>query len=79
MRYAQVRWGRDHNEGPGYGILVLADLYFVLDAVRLIERSGALDERDGQAFRAWLRAYCQWLGTAPAAVFEIYPAIKHGR
>jgi len=78
MRYAQVRWGRDNNEGPGYGILELADLYFFLDAVRLIERSGALEERDGQAFRAWLRSYCEWLDTAPAAIFEFYRLNNHG-
>lgn len=78
MRYAQVRWGRDNNEGPGYGILELADLYFFLDAVRLIERSGALDERDGQAFRAWLSSYCEWLDTAPAAQFEFYRLNNHG-
>ncbi|TPL04702.1 alginate lyase family protein [Mesorhizobium sp. B2-4-16] len=78
MRYAQVRWGRDNNEGPGYGILELVDLYFFLDAVRLIERSGALDERDSQAFRAWLRSYCEWLDTAPAAQFEFYRLNNHG-
>jgi hypothetical protein len=78
MRYAQVRWGRDNNEGPGYGILELADLYFFLDAVRLIERAGALDERDRQAFRAWLSSYCEWLDTAPAAQFEFYRLNNHG-
>ncbi|TPJ56522.1 alginate lyase family protein [Mesorhizobium sp. B2-7-1] len=78
MRYAQVRWGRDNNEGPGYGILELADLYFFLDAVRLIERAGALDKRDSQAFRAWLRSYCEWLDTAPAAQFEFYRLNNHG-
>ncbi|MDX8528172.1 alginate lyase family protein [Mesorhizobium sp. MSK_1335] len=78
MRYAQVRWGRDNNEGPGYGILELADLYFFLDAVRLIERSGALGERDSQAFRAWLGSYCEWLDTAPAAMFEFHRLNNHG-
>ncbi|MGX5801744.1 alginate lyase family protein [Bradyrhizobium sp. Arg314] len=78
MRYAQVRSGRDNNEGPGYGILELADLYFFLDAVRLIERSGALDVRDSQAVRAWLGSYCEWLDTAPAAKFEFYRLNNHG-
>ena len=78
MRYAQVRSGRDNNEGPGYGIIELADLYFFLDAVRLIERCGALEERDSQAFRAWLRSYCEWLDTAPAARFEFYRLNNHG-
>lgn len=78
MRYAQVRCGRDNNEGRGYGIIELGDLYFFLDAVRLIERSGALDERDRQAFRAWLCSYCEWLDTAPAAKFEFYRLNNHG-
>ena len=78
MRYAQVRRGRDNNEGPGYGILELADLYFFLDAVRLIERTGALDERDSQGFRAWLSSYCEWLDAAPAAKFEFFRLNNHG-
>lgn len=78
MRYAQVRSGRDNNEGPGYGILELADLYFFLDAIRLIERTGALAERDRQVFRDWLLSYCEWLDTAPAASFEFYRLNNHG-
>ena len=78
MRYAQVRFGHNKDEGTGYGIIELKDLYFFLDAVRLIERTGALDERDRRAFRSWLGSYCEWLNTAPAAVMEFRSNNNHG-
>ena len=78
MRYAQVRFGHNNDEGTGYGIIELKDLYFFLDAVRLIERTGALDERDRRAFRSWLGSYCEWLNTGPAAVMEFRSNNNHG-
>jgi len=67
LRYAQVRPGHNDEEGAGYGIIELKDFYFFLDAVRLVERTGAFGEEDGEAFRAWLGSYCEWLDNAPAA------------
>ncbi|CAN7678872.1 alginate lyase family protein [Mesorhizobium caraganae] len=78
MRYAQVRFGHDDNEGNGTGIIELKDLYFFLDAVRLIERAGALDATERETFRSWLGSYSTWLDTAPAAVTESYRANNHG-
>ena len=78
MRYAQVRFGHDDNEGNGQGIIELKDLYFFLDAVRLIERAGVLDASEGEAFRSWLGSYRQWLDTAPAAVAASKRLNNHG-
>jgi hypothetical protein len=36
LRYAQVRTGHNRNEGPGTGIIEMKDLYYFLDAARLL-------------------------------------------
>ncbi|WP_258609723.1 alginate lyase family protein [Mesorhizobium sp. AR10] len=78
MHYAQVRFGHNNNEGSGQGIIELKDLYFFLDAVRLVERTDALNKQDREAFRSWLGSYCAWLDTAPAAATEFYRPNNHG-
>ncbi len=78
MRYAQVKFGHNGDEGQGYGVIELKDLYFFLDAVRLVERTGALDQSDREAFRLWLSAYAQWLDTAPAGRFAFHRPNNHG-
>jgi len=78
LRYAQVQFGHNDNEGVGFGIIDFKDLYFFLDAVRLIERTGALSKPDGRAFRSWLGSYAEWLDTAPAGRFARRRANNHG-
>ncbi|WP_245451758.1 alginate lyase family protein [Mesorhizobium waimense] len=78
MRDAQVRFGHDDNEGSGQGIIELKDLYFFLDAVRLVERTGELNAGEREAFRAWLGWYREWLDTAPAAVAASKRLNNHG-
>lgn len=51
MRYAQIRAGHNGDEGSGQGIIEFKDLYFFLDAVRMIERTGQLSEIDPD--RVW--------------------------
>jgi len=65
LRYAQVALGHNDNEGAGFGIIEMKDLYFLLDAVRLLERSGSFDERDRLAFVEWLNKYFRWLLDSP--------------
>lgn len=78
MRYAQVRRGHNDDEGVGLGIIDLKDLYFFLDAVRLLEKAQALDESDKAAFRSWLTSYCEWLDTSPAGRFAFGQLNNHG-
>ena len=78
MRYAQVRSGHNGDEGPGFGIIDLKDFYFFLDAVRLIERAGALSGSDGRAFRSWLGSYAEWLDTSAAGRFAFRRPNNHG-
>lgn len=61
LRYAQVRWGWNGNRGSPTGLIEMKDLYFFLDAVRLLERAGALGDDGLGTFRAWLSDYVRWL------------------
>ena len=64
LRYAQVRRGRNWNQGTGAGIIEFKDLYYFLDAVRLLERGGALEPAAAAGLAAWLRAYLDWLDSS---------------
>jgi hypothetical protein len=61
LRYAQVRMGHNRNVGYGSGIIELKDVYYALDAVRLLARSGALSGADVAGLQAWFEAYRVWL------------------
>ncbi len=77
LRYAQVRRGHNNDEGSGQGIIEFKDLYYFLDAVRLLERSGRLAEQDRTHFAEWLRAYRSWLFESPQGRHENRAANNH--
>ncbi len=60
LKYAQIRLGRE-DEQLGYGIIETKDLYFFLDAVRLVIRSGKLSLSDQKQFKQWCREFLAWL------------------
>jgi hypothetical protein len=78
LRYAQVRMGHNRNEGYGSGIIELKDLYYFLDAVRLLEHSGALGPQAAEGFRGWLRRYRDWLTDSPQGANERAAPNNHG-
>lgn len=78
LRYAQVQAGRDDGEGQSFGVIEGKDLYFFLDAVRLLERAGTLSPDDVSALREWLAAYLGWLRTSRQGVAERRARNNHG-
>lgn len=78
LEYAQVRWGRNRNRGSGRGIIEFKDMYYFLDAVRIIERAGALSGAEQHDFRAWLARYLKWLVESPAGRSERAAKNNHG-
>jgi hypothetical protein len=76
LRFAQVRPG--HDEISGFGIIEMKDLYFFLDAIRILEGAGALDGPSMAAFRGWLEEYLVWLRTSPQAAAERPGRNNHG-
>lgn len=78
LRYAQVRPGHEDTEPAGWGLIEMKDMYFFLDAVRLLERSGALGADDLAAFRQWLSEYLAWLRESPQGRTERQSRNNHG-
>ena len=78
LDYAQVRHGHNDNRGSSSGIIEMKDLYFFLDAVRIIEAAGALDPGDLRAFDTWLSRYLTWLLTSDQGRGERASPNNHG-
>ncbi|MCC6734981.1 MAG: alginate lyase family protein [Bauldia sp.] len=76
LAFAQVHPG--HSEITGFGVIEMKDLYFLLDAVRILERAGAMDAAATAAFRAWLEEYLVWLRTSPQGTAERPGRNNHG-
>jgi hypothetical protein len=78
LKYAQVRRGHDGDLGQSTGIIEFKDLYYFLDAVRLLAASGALDRHVRSTLMDWLREYVRWLESGPSGQRECRAANNHG-
>lgn len=78
LEYAQVRKGHNGNKGNSSGIIEMKDLYFFLDAVRLLRISQVLSTSELQAFTHWLEQYAHWLRTSPQGQEERASTNNHG-
>ena len=78
LTYAQVRLGRNNDQGVSSGIIEMKDLYFFLDAVRILQTSEALSPTELSRLRKWLREYLQWLRTSPQGNQERSTQNNHG-
>ena len=78
LNYAQVQMGHNGNRGTSFGVIEFKDVYFFLDAVRLLEKSGQLNAREHDAFKAWLQTYYEWLNTSDQGQRELISENNHG-
>jgi hypothetical protein len=78
LRFAQVRRGHNGDEGHARGIIEASDLHYLLDAVRLVEREGALSPAEAAELRAWFSAYRAWLDESPQGRGERSALNNHG-
>lgn len=78
LKFAQVRPGRDWRHGSKSGVIELKDLYFFLDAMRILRASTAWSETDEEGFRSWLKTYLDWLLTSPQGIGESGSPNNHG-
>ncbi|GAA5075610.1 alginate lyase family protein [Roseibacterium beibuensis] len=78
LLYAQIRSQTMRDIGSKSGLIEMKDLYYFLDAVRLVERAGKLADAEKEAFRAWLREYAEWLQTSDQGVAEHDTSNNHG-
>lgn len=78
LKFGQVRLGHNGNEGSASGVIEMKDMYFFLDAVRLLHEQGALAERELNAMKAWLEPYMDWLLASRQGTSERRALNNHG-
>lgn len=78
LTYSQVRLGHLKNLGAHSGIIEMKDLYYFLDAVRLLEKSGAFSVQDAEGLREWLSEYDVWLHSSKQGMQERAAINNHG-
>ncbi|MEC5147090.1 alginate lyase family protein [Chitinophaga sp. 212800010-3] len=76
LLYAQAIKGR--ATGRGIGIIDTIHLMEVVQALRMMEKAGAVPAKDLKAFKAWFSAYLDWLTTHPYGRDEMNAANNHG-
>jgi hypothetical protein len=78
VHLAREMAGHDDYEVNDSGVIEFKDLYYFLDAVRLIVRSGALSGTDVAAFRSWLRSRLGWLEASPQGISQSCQVSSNG-
>lgn len=78
IEYGQVQPGRNGNRGNPTGLLDTRDFARIVDALRLLDGSPALDAGETAVLRAWFNAYLDWFTTAEIAVAERTAVNNHG-
>jgi hypothetical protein len=56
----------------------MKDLYFYLDAIRLLDRGGSISWRESEAFSLWLDTYLSWLSNSTQGRKERAAPNNHG-
>lgn len=69
LTYSQIRPGTT-TVGHGGGIIDMANLPPMLDAIEPLRGSGALTDDEWAGVDAWFREYRDWLVTSPQGAFE---------
>jgi hypothetical protein len=78
LKYAQVRRGHDGNRGSRSGIIEMKDMYFFLDAVRILIDERVLSSSEQSAFADWLDQYLGWLLASDQGKGERAARNNHG-
>lgn len=78
LRYAQYKGEVQSRKVEGGGIIEMKDLYFLLDAVRLLDRAQAFSEADKKALASWFRAYLEWLTSSEQGQDARHRKNNHG-
>jgi hypothetical protein len=76
LLYAQAIKGK--VTGRGIGIIDTIHLMEVVQALRMMEKAGAIPPEDLKAFKSWFSEYLQWLTTHPYGKDEMNAANNHG-
>ena len=78
LRYAQIRHGHNGDVGVASGLIEFKDVFYYLDAVRVLAATGALENRTLDAFNDWLARYLEWLLGSEQGRGECQSLNNHG-
>lgn len=78
LEYAQVRRGHNGNKGSNSGVIEMKDLYYFVDAVRVLQNGGWLSRPEQSSLEEWLGRYLNWLQTSPQGREERAQKGNHG-
>jgi hypothetical protein len=69
LKDSRISWnGQTNTYFSKFSVLDFKDVYFFLDAIRMIEKSGELSNEDRVGIRIWFRQYLEWF-THPGKKF----------
>jgi hypothetical protein len=79
LTYAQVKWKAHATAmGSSYGLIEMKDVYFFLDAVKIVEKSEALSLLERDSMREWFADYLEWLVSSLQGQQEFVQDNNHG-
>jgi citrate synthase len=62
----------------GFGVMDTKDMYYFLDAVRLLVASKYMTHQQHQQFQEWVKELTDWLVTHPRGLREMLEPNNHG-
>ena len=78
LEYAQVRRGHNRNKGSSSGVIEWKDLYFFLDAIKLLVSAGWLSGAENSGLEDWFERYLRWLQSSEQGRQERAALNNHG-
>jgi len=78
LAYAQVRPGHNNDQGSNSGIIEMKDLYYFIDALRMLIREDCFSSAEYAGLQNWFEKYLHWLRTSAQGRKERSTANNHG-
>ena len=76
LRYSQFVKGKFGDEGQNFGIIEFKDVYYFMDALRLLE--GHFSNQEVSQLHDWFSAYLKWLDESRQGMEEYLTKNNHG-
>ena len=78
LTFSQVVMGKNKNCGTPSGLIETKDMYFFLDAVRIVSTSKYWTSSDEQRMFDWCVKFLNWLKTSEQGIKEVATKNNHG-
>uniref|UniRef100_A0A8J9X2D6 Alginate lyase domain-containing protein n=1 Tax=Phaeodactylum tricornutum TaxID=2850 RepID=A0A8J9X2D6_PHATR len=79
LKYSRVERNKDGELfASASGLMEMKDLYFFLDAIKIVEKSGVLSKSECSSLRQWFADYLEWLTNSEQGLSEIAAINHHG-